>query len=259
MTNFLSLFDSYNRAARLYPALLTLFPVLIATLAWFPALITSNIGATLITIASSCGILFALSVFARSRGRSIEDGLLKKWGGWPTTIWLRHSDVNLTGPTKRRYHAALSRLVPRLRLPSAESERRNRRAADERYRSAVEWLKEQTRDSKRFPLVLKENTEYGFRRNMRGMRRYAISALLLAFAASATGLFYALSGGEAPTLAAAVQQVGPAVIGANLLILLALVGWIFFVNDSWVREAGDQYARALLASCDTLSGGRRCK
>ena len=34
--------------------------------------------------------------------------------------------------------------------------------------------------------------------------------------------------------------------------LALLVWWIFFVNESWVHEAGDTYAKALLGSIDTM-------
>jgi hypothetical protein len=34
--------------------------------------------------------------------------------------------------------------------------------------------------------------------------------------------------------------------------LAALVAWFAIVRDDWVRDAGDQFAQALLACCDTL-------
>jgi hypothetical protein len=41
-------------------------------------------------------------------------------------------------------------------------------------------------------------------------------------------------------------------IGAICVDVAAIVGWITVVRDDWVRDAGDQFARALLANCDTL-------
>jgi hypothetical protein len=251
MTSALGLFDEYNRQARLYPALLALFPPLIAVLAWFPELLTSNLGTALMTIAGSCGVLFGLSVFSRSCGKRTEARLLKVWGGWPTTEWLRHADAHLPAPTKQRYHRALVRCVPDLRVPPPEEERTNPAAADEVYRSATEWLKEHTR-GKGFPLVMKENTEYGFRRNLRGMRPFAMAAAGLGLIASLGGIGYRLFelGSFSPSVL--VQNIPVGLIGAALLLLLALIGWALFVNDAWVRQAGDQYARALLAVCDTI-------
>jgi hypothetical protein len=37
MINLASMFDSYGRQARLYPGLLTLFPPLLAAIAWVPS------------------------------------------------------------------------------------------------------------------------------------------------------------------------------------------------------------------------------
>src|SRR5882724_11130102 len=98
MTDLMRLFDSYSRQARLYPSLIFLLPPLFTTIAWYPDLLTSSAAATALTLATSCGLLYALASFARSRGKSIEQRLLAQWGGWPTTLWLRHRDTNLPTP-----------------------------------------------------------------------------------------------------------------------------------------------------------------
>jgi hypothetical protein len=209
MTNSLALFDDYNRQARLYPALLGVLPLLVALLAWYPSLLTTNIGTTLVTIAGSCGVLFGLSIFSRSCGKRAENRLLKAWGGWPTTLWLRHSGEHLPPPTKQRYHKALARSVPDIRLPSAAEETANPTLADESYRSAVEWL------------IPNRGTADSF-------------------------------AGSQSSIEVLVSKVPVTVVGATLLLLFALAGWMTLVSDAWVRQAGDQYARALLAVCDTL-------
>jgi hypothetical protein len=40
------------------------------------------------------------------------------------------------------------------------------------------------------------------------------------------------------------------ILGAMAFDLVAIAGWLLFVREPWVRESGDQYARALLATCD---------
>jgi hypothetical protein len=251
MTSALALFDDYNRQARLYPSLLALLPPLIAVLAWFPDLLTTNVGTTLVTVIASCGLLFALSVFSRSCGKRTETRLLKDWGGWPTTLWLRHSDKNLPAPTKERYRKALVRRVTDLKLPSAADESTNQALSDEAYRSATEWLKEYAR-GKDFPLVLKENIEYGFRRNMRGIRPFAIGAAAIALLGSIGTIVYRLHPLSLSSLWVISERVPVSAIGATLVLVVALVGWFAFVTDAWVHQAGDQYARALLAVCDTI-------
>jgi hypothetical protein len=238
MTNFIGLFDDYNRQARLYPALLALLPPLIALLAWFPDLLTSNVGTAFVTLVASCGLLFALSVFSRSCGKRVEIKLLKAWGGWPTTQWLRHRDAHLPVATKGRYHSTLVKHVPGLVLPGPAGEQSNPMSADEAYRSAVDWLK--------------ENIEYGFRRNMRGIRPFAIAAVALATAGSFAAIAYRSIEAGGLSVSTVMQQAPIGVVGATILLLLALLCWTFFVTNVWVREAGDQYARALLSACDVL-------
>lgn len=250
MTSGFALFDPYNRQARLYPALLALLPPLVAVLAWFPTLLTSNIGGTLATLAGSCGLLYALSVFSRSCGKRTEARLLGDWGGWPTTQWLRHSDKHLPASTKRRYHQSLARAVP-IAMPTPAQEQSSPGAADQTYQSAVEWLKEHARGSQ-FPLVLKENIEYGFRRNMRGIRPFAIAATALTLIGSLSGIAYLTVHSALAWPAAIGDSVSATVVGATALLLAALFAWILFVKDGWVRQAGDQYARALLSTCESI-------
>ena len=171
------LFDSYARQARLFPGRLTVFPPLTVVLAWFPMLLLSNLGTALLTLATSCGLLYALGSLARTLGKNVEARLLKEWGGWPTTINLRFSGP-LERPTLTCYHGFLGRNVPGLTMPSEDEERANPGAADGVYASAVKWLKEETR--KGFPRVDKENAQYGFRRNLRGMKPIGILSCVAA-------------------------------------------------------------------------------
>jgi len=258
MIDVSKLFDSYSRQARLFPGLLTLFPIILTAIAWFPRLVTSSWGATLVTIGTSCGLLYGLSVLSRSRGKKVEKRLLAKWGGWPTTLWLRHRDENLPPPVRARYHAFFARSVPLFVTPTEQQEIADPKATDQAYGSAVKWLQERCR-GKAFPLVEKENAEYGFRRNLLGLKPIGLSACLAALVLSALAIIWryepvlpALSSLSMTSVLAAFATVKPAAIGAICVDIAAIVGWLFIVRDNWVRDAGDQFARALLACCDTL-------
>jgi hypothetical protein len=253
MTDLARLFDAYNRQARLYPALVTILPAIALILAAFPKMLTS--GGALVGIAGASGLIFFLGDVGRTFGKRLEQALLRNWGGWPTTIWLRHSSSNLVSATKARYHSVLQRHVPGLVLPTKEDERTNPRQADEAYASAVEWLKERSR-GKDFPLVQKENANYGFRRNLRGLKPIGMLISLLAFSASVYLLIQAI---HWPWTWKALGSVDPTVAAAAGFALLMLLLWTFFVTPSWVRQAGDAYARALLACCDTIDGGASLK
>lgn len=251
----MELFDSYGRQARLFPGLLTIFPPLLAALAWFPELVTSSLGATLLTVASSCGLLYALSSLARSRGKALEPKLVSKWGGWPTTLLLRH-----TGPldphTLARYHAYLTKNIKGLVFPTMHDEQENLLEADLAYQSAVKWLKEKTR-GKQYKMITRENIQYGFRRNLLGMKPLGIAACVTVLFASALAILIvkpdvqiAFANGTLSPLVKELKDLGPTIIGSIFVNCLAIVGWVLVVNEMWVKSAAFHYAEALLASCD---------
>jgi hypothetical protein len=258
MIDLARMFDNYNRYARLYPALIALLPAVITVLVRYPIILTSNAAASLMTVAVSCGLLYLLAAIARSLGKNVERRLLQQWGGWPTTLWLRHSDSNLPRQTKERYHATFVRRVPGLRLPGADEERADPAGADDAYRSAVEWLKEQCR-GKDYPLVEKENADYGFRRNLLGLKPLGLVLASTGLMASAIWIGTAvglrledLSSRQWQAIAEQLRESPAPLMGVLLLNASGLVFWICVVRDTWVRQAGDQYARALLANCDRL-------
>lgn len=265
MIDISKLFDSYSRQARLFPGLLTLFPIILTAIAWFPRLVTSSWGATLVTLGTSCGLLYGLSVLSRSRGKKVEKRLLAAWGGWPTTIWLRHREDHLPAPVLTRYHGFFAKNVPHFVTPSPEQEAADPKKADAMYASAVKWLQERCR-GKAYPLVEKENAEYGFRRNLRGLKPIGISACLFALLISGLTVLWrnetivpAITQVSVPLLLTAMSTIKPAAIGAICVDLAALVGWGLIVRDDWVRDAGDQFARALLACCDILDKSKTSK
>jgi hypothetical protein len=264
MIDVSKLFDSYSRQARLFPGLLTLFPIILTAIALFPRPVTSSWGATLVTLGTSCGLLYGLSVLSRSRGKMVETRLLAEWGGWPTTIWLRHRDDNLPSPVRARYHAFFARNVPLFVAPTEQQEAADPKAADAMYASAVKWLQERCRGNA-FLLVEKENAEYGFRRNLRGLKPIGLTACIVALLVSGLAILWrnetllpAFESMSAKPVLAALSAVKPAALGAICVDIAAIVGWIALVRDGWVRGAGNQYARALLARCDTFdaSAGR---
>ena len=250
----MDLFDNYSRQARLFPGLLTVFPPLMTVLAWFPQLLLSNIGTTLLTIATSCGLLYALGSWARTRGKYLETKLLKEWGGWPTTLKLRYAG-SLDSSTLARYHAFLEKNVPHWHAPTSADELAVPANADGAYGSAVLWLKEKTR--KGFPLVDKENAQYGFRRNLLGMKPVGIIICALAASASLLAIYSHATGITAAELWAVTSIQRPKIWAATAVDFVALFAWVALVRRRWVRQAGEQYADVLLAACDQLMGAAR--
>ena len=109
------------------------------------------------------------------------------WGGPPTTRFLRHDNEQFNPATRARIHAQLRALG--LRIPTTEEEKTDQERALDLYASAVDDIRRLTRDSERFHLVYKGNIEYGFRRNLLGLKPVGLAITALALVASGWFLF----------------------------------------------------------------------
>ncbi len=241
MTEALQGFDTYWRIARLYPAMLVTAPAIVtvgaapATQGLLKAPVLSFGLLSIFLIAA----LYLAGTIARVGGRKVQKRLLEEWECLPTTQFLRHNDNTLPLQTRERYRTFLESGVGK--LPSKASETRNPAKADAAYDDAINWLKEQRRGP-RFTLLLKENAEFGFRRNMRGLKALGLLVILLSMV-----LLVPL---HQMRFAWPLSGSSPAFWVSSCLNLAFAAFWLFLVNDAWVRAAAEQYARTLLASCD---------
>lgn len=243
-----SLFDSYNRKARLSPALIAISPALAVMLSIFPEIVTSGLGGTVMALAVGTGLLYFAAEQARSQGKRLEPGLIAEWGGWPTTLWLRHRTNHLSGVTRARYHAFLTQSIPGLTLPTAAQEAADPAHADDCYRSATEWLKEQSRG--KAPLVPRENISYGFRRNLLGLRTFGLTMCVVSLAGGCFFLWLSAGMPKVAPLQSMFAAANGLQKGALSFAVVALCAWPLIVTRPWVREAADAYAQALLGYCD---------
>ena len=107
---------------------------------------------------------------------------------------------------------------------------------------AYNILKEKTRDRKKFPLVFEELCNYGFRRNLWGMRPLGIAT-----SAIATTAVIALIGVD---LFVKKASIPPFVIICGVINLFCLLIWLFWFTPNWVKIAAEAYADRLLPTCD---------
>jgi hypothetical protein len=91
--------------------------------------------------------------------------------------------------------------------------------------------------------VFQENCNYGFRRNLWGMRPAGLPLSTACTLACDAILFY--------KICSAQSWVIPAVTTMVCAILAFL--WIFRFSADWVRTAADAYAQRLLEACDSLN------
>ena len=255
MEPLVRIFDSYNRTARLYPALLALSPLIIGIALITPDVVSSLLLPGSLSVLLVFGGTYLLATLARSQGKLREDALLTTWGGWPTTIVLRHSDDTIDPETKVRYHGLLEAMTGRA-MPTKADELLDPKACDHRYRAATTRLMEVRRDPK-YRLVHHENASYGFRRNLLGLKPVGIflclTAMLVAVAAWQIGPVG--DDGISLTLAGWSQPLAMNLLGAFALDLMLGLLWISIVTEGFVRQAANEYALALLRTLDegTLS------
>ena len=236
-------FDAYGITARLAPALITLLPAIVTVAVWTPVLY--DFAVDIVATGVTCAFTVPMAHWARYLGRNAERQLFQKWGGKPTSLWLLRSDSNIHELTKARYRRYLEENVDGWKAPSQSEEEADRQGAISTYDSAVQRLKEGSRDRRdrpHFDLVFKENVSYGFRRNTYGLRWIGRFIAVLCVAVNGGSLYFS----------ACVRGDPVSILGSGSL-LFSLVMTIFWlgVNQRWVRDAANGYARALLAVCDS--------
>lgn len=241
--------NEYERKARLYPALLSLFPMIAMVMLLYGSRV--SVLTNVVTIATSCGGLYLMTNLCRELGKRLEPKLFQEWGGKPTTQLLRHRDKTIEALTKRRYHSFLAEKINEP-FPNPEQEANDPARADDVYQSGVRWLLNQTRDTNTFGLLFRENVAYGFRRNALGIKPIGLTIALgcLLWILGTEGVLSLSSTGFVSKAALLAM---PETATASLIASAAMLAvWTVFFTNSSVRTAAFTYAEMLLRACDTL-------
>lgn len=234
--------DQYDRRARLMPALLVLLPATLAVVALAPDAIVGWSGGVALIV--QAGGSFLLAQIVGDIGKRKEPALFDSFGGRPTERMLCHEHASNRILLAER-HRKLAKLFPKLKIPTADSEKKDRPAALEVYAACVEKLRSQARaDKEKFPDVHRENIHYGFRRNLFGLKPFAIPVVLVSLGVVSAETVGQLMAHERIHLAV------PAVWSVDLFLLVA---WIFVVTRDWVKRAAVLYAERLLEALDVLA------
>lgn len=252
-------FDDYNRKARLSPALLVSLPVALTTLSLFPDNVWSWGG--ILSLVGWCGMLKLFAQIARDMGKVKEEALYIDWNGKPTTYFLQYrttkNKINLA-----RQHNKLNQLTGQS-LPSEQEELADTDLADQIYDTCVQVLLAKTRDHSKFPLIYEENCNYGFRRNLLGMKSLGIATSCAGIVV--LGLQYLsfiqwhqlLDNWKTGGLTQVITHLQlPTYPPLSLVCLLSniflIVAWLFWINSNWVKRTAEAYAIRLLEACESL-------
>ena len=233
--------DAYSIRARWAPVFLVVLPPLILCFSLVPRCRPG-------TSSGRCwvppGIVILVDQLGRDGGKRLQPALWDSWGGAPTTAALRHRDA--ANPVLlARQHERIAAIVGHA-LPTADEERADPAGADHAYQAAIAVLIARTRGRRtEYPLIFAENCNYGFRRNMLGLRPWgrllAAAAGILALAAIAARL-------------AGLVNVPLALAGVALVVsAAATVIWWRVVTPDWVQPVAWAYAERLLEAAETLA------
>lgn len=233
------MFDAYSLKARLWPALLVGMP---AALALATVLNLEWWNASLVSLAGSIGFTFLLTQVVRHLGKKREDEMFSHWGGKPSVAFLRHGDPHLDKHTKARYHSKIS-VWAKITMPTEDEERRNPREAEHAYEAATQALISATRDTKRFNLLFRENINFGFCRNMVGVKPVGILSSVVAVTIGSYRLWSELSSHTPVSLFGAITFCAGT-------IMLGI--WVLVVRMDWPKTSAYAYADRLLEAIDSL-------
>ncbi len=226
--------DQYSLRARLLPSLITSVPVLILAILFFDQEL-SILNST-VSVIVWAGIYYLLSQIGRDFGKKREGHLFSKWGGKPTTLLISYK-YSSNRVRIDHIHKKIQQLLPDLKIPTELEEEMYPNESSDIYDSIVQLLRQRTRNKKEFPLIYEENCNYGFRRNLWGLKTVGIILNLVGLLFLAYKLYQ--------TILLNIPVSSPIFISALILVAL-LIMWVFLINTEWVKISAFAYAERLV-------------
>lgn len=237
------MFDNYTLKARFYPVIIVFLPIFVLGVFYSYEFKSLN---QLLGSATIVGVFtYLFSQLGRDQGKKKEADLWATWGGSPSIQILRLRDKHIDKLTKQRYHEKLQNLCPVSVIPDSTLESKNPEEADEVYKSWCKYLISQTRDKQKFSLLLKDNTSYGFRRNLWGLKPYALILTVLLLIGNYLFLAYKCQNYNPLTLSTHFQY-------SSLALLVVILFWVIIVNRNWIKLIAFSYAERLCEAIENL-------
>ena len=233
--------DRYSYRAEALPTLMAIVPVALFIAALLPEGVSlRGLSLKFSPFVALAALSFVASQIGADFGKRQEKRLWAKWGGPPTTRFLRHRNRKYNAVIRQTVHKSLLKLG--LKVPTAEEELQNPEYADECYGACTAELRRLTRDRERYALVHKRLIDYGFRRNMLGLRWIGLVTAAAVSLLCAAHIYWnwVAAGPNIYVLAIGIISVGMG------------IGWWKWVNDETVSLAAERYADSLLEAARNL-------
>jgi hypothetical protein len=226
--------DAYERRARLVPGMLLVAPIAVVIVMF--GLRSNPVVAAILGALTTFGAPVVLANYVRHRGLAVQEELYQSWGGKPTTRLLQ---AGRTARELRWRQAAAEISGEQFPEPGELDPAGN-------YDAAVAVLISRTRSDKRFRMVFNENRNYGYERNLYGLRKQGrfVSALCLASSGVMVGLFVV----DAEKSIRAEWVIGLIALAGFLLL------WLLLPSSDRVRATAEKYAEQLLDAGVEVAG-----
>ncbi|MBE9490017.1 MAG: hypothetical protein IMY67_06965 [Bacteroidetes bacterium] len=232
--------DKYSLNARVYPIIIVLLPVVIIGIAY--SFEYEKIQQTLSALGITAALTYFLSNIGRDQGKKKEGELWASWGGAPTSQLFSFRNKTIDLLTKERYHSKMTQLSEIEHDVDFKTATLNE--LNDTYSSWTKILISKTRDIKTYPLIFKELTSYGFRRNLWGLRLIGIT-ITVAFVI--INIAFQIFNHSFSYLDYSVSF-----YISELFLLIFLSTWIFIINSEWVKIPAFGYGERLLEAIDQL-------
>lgn len=227
--------NKYELNARIYPVIIVVLPILI--LGIYFSIDSQNIynaigGIGLITL-----LLFIFGQLGRDSGKKAEKKLWNEWGGAPSTQILRIRNTVLDKFTTQEIHKNLHMKTSIGFSYMKDLEESSSHQADEVYLAWANYLRGSTRDTSKYKLLFQENINYGFRRNLWGIKSVGILIVIGSILIITIHSYFKDQLFEASNY----------LLWTSLIILIILfIFWVLIVNKKWIKIVAFAYAERLI-------------
>jgi hypothetical protein len=226
---FQKFLDAYDLKARIAPGMILVFPILVDALYAAPILNSWAI----FTASGVCGfaLVYGLGQLASAVGERNQTRLWQSWGGPPSTRFMRHRDPFFTDNLKRLIYKQVAETLS-MPLVTDDQEARSFEHADKDIEGAFRRVRDYLRENDPRGLWFTHNVEYGFCRNLLGLR---VLWVVVSSAAMAFAIMHGIRAGHTP--------INPATVMDFVSLLCAgYMGW--GVLPGATERAADQYAES---------------
>ena len=225
---FLKVADSYERKARFFPAFIVVLPIVVFVMSlnlpdegWVMKLLVAG--------GAGGALVVALAQMASAAGNRFGEKFWRPHGGLPTVRWLRASDTTHSSQQKQQWYVAIKKLTG-LDIPATVATRPAEE--DAIIADATRQVRYQIRGKAAAKMVDKHNEEYGFARNLAGLRWPMLGSAILGIAGCALAWKF-----ERGSITGCVF--------AGCLLVHAL--FMFFWLPGYVERAGNRYSESFFS------------